>query len=262
MLPFSVVMICKNEADVIGDTLKSLEGLNAEVVVYDNGSTDGTQNMVRNYKVQLHEGAWEGYGKTRTKALSLARHDWIFSLDADEVMDEELVQSLTRWQPDDERTVYTISRKHFFREKYLRFGAPGNNKPIRIFNRNHVHWDNAPVHEKLLLPPGTRIKRMKGSLHHMAVKDMEGYKRKLLHYAGLCAVKYFRQGRTGAWFRRKFSPSFTFIKYFILRLGFLEGRNGFNSARLSAWYTAMKYAKLKELYKQPAAGNRQSAPSS
>ena len=83
MQPLSVVIICKNEADIIGTSLQSLEGITDDIIVYDSGSTDGTRETARKFPVQLHEGSWEGFGKTKTKAIRLAKYDWILSLDAD-----------------------------------------------------------------------------------------------------------------------------------------------------------------------------------
>jgi glycosyltransferase involved in cell wall biosynthesis len=99
MRPLSIVIVCKNEAHVIGQSLQSLQGITDDIVVYDNGSTDGTQQTARQMGVHVFEGKWEGYGKTKGQAMKKARHDWILSLDADEAIDEELRSSLLQWQP-------------------------------------------------------------------------------------------------------------------------------------------------------------------
>ncbi len=262
MHPFSVVIICKNEADVIGATLQSLQGITDDVIVYDNGSTDDTLRIVQQFPVQLHRGEWEGFGKTKGKAIALAKNDWILSLDADESVDERLKQTLLQWEPENEQTVYEIAFRNFLGDKYLRFGEWGSDHHVRLFNRRTVHWDEAPVHENLVLPAGVLIRGLKGHILHRTMKDMEDYRRKMRHYAGLGAEKYFRQGKKAGWFKRKLSPVFTFFNYYILKLGFLDGRNGLTCARMTAWYTAMKYAKLKEMQKQYAAGSRQSGQSS
>lgn len=269
MHPFSIVIICKNEADVIGSTLQSLQGLSGDIIVYDNGSTDDTVKIVRQYPVHLYEGPWEGFGKTKARAIALATNDWILSLDADEAVDEKLKQTLQQWEPENVHTVYEIAFKNFLGDTHLKFGEWGTDYHIRLFNRQKVQWDEAPVHENLLLPPGAVVRRLKGHILHRTMKDLEDYKRKMQHYAGLGAEKYFRQGKKAGWFKRRLSPFFTFLHYYILKLGFLDGRNGLISARMTAWYTAMKYTKLKEMREQsaassqqPAAGSRQSGESS
>ena len=113
MQSFSVVIVCKNEADVIGSTLQSLQGLTDDIVVFDNGSTDATIEIAKKFNVQLHQGSWEGFGKTKKKATALAKYDWILSLDADEAIDEELKQTLLTIQLNNEKEVYEISLKIF-----------------------------------------------------------------------------------------------------------------------------------------------------
>jgi glycosyltransferase involved in cell wall biosynthesis len=247
MHPLSIIIVCKNEAAVIGITLKSLLGLSDDMIIYDNGSTDGTQALVKQYPVQLHEGGWEGFGKTKGKALAWAKNDWVLFLDADEAVDEELKGSLLQWQPESDAVVYEMAFKNFFMDKPLRFGEWGTDYHIRLFNRKRVHWDEEPVHEQLLLPAGTITKRLPGYILHRTLKSVEDYKRKMEHYAGLGAEKYFRQGKKATWIRRRLSPALSFFTNYILKLGFLDGREGFISAKMTAWYTAMKYSKLKEL---------------
>ena len=162
MQSLSVVIVCKNEADIIATTLQSLQGLTDDVVVYDNGSTDDTVAIARQFPVKVYEGAWEGFGKTKNNAIALARHDWILSLDADEAIDDELKNTLRASSFSDDMVLYEIKFKNFFGDKWLKHGEWGNDKHIRLFNRKKVSWDEAPVHEELVFPEGTRIDKLKG----------------------------------------------------------------------------------------------------
>ena len=246
----SVVIVCKNEADVIAGTLQSLAGLTDDILVYDNGSTDGTQQIIKQFDVCLHEGTWEGFGKTKNKAISLAKHDWILSLDADEAIDNELKKSLLQLTWPGEKTVFDISFKSFLGKKYLKYGEWGGDHHIRLFNRKQVNWDAAPVHEKLVLPSDVIITRLKGYVLHQTMKDMEDYMQKMMHYAILNAKKYYQQGKKASWFKIRLSPGFTFFNYYILKLGFLDGHAGYVCAKITAHYTFLKYILLKELYQQ------------
>lgn len=250
MHPLSIVIVCKNEAAVIAATLDSLQGLSDDVVIYDNGSTDGTQQLVKQFNVRLYEGSWEGFGKTKGKALALAKHDWVLFLDADEAVDEELKQSLINWQPQAETTVYEMAFKNFFKDKPLKYGEWGTDYHVRLFNRKAVQWDEAPVHEQLLLPAGSVTKRMKGYILHRTLKSIDDYKRKMEQYAALGAEKYFRQGKKATWVKRKLSPLVSFAGNYFLKMGFLDGKEGYISAKMTARYTALKYAKLKEMQKK------------
>ena len=247
MALFSIVIICKNEAHIIGRTLQSLQGLTDDIVVFDNGSTDGTQELVKKSNARLIEGAWEGYGKTKRKATSLAKYDWILSLDADEAVDEELKNSLLQLDLSDEKVVYDISFKNFLGNKYLRYGEWGGDHHIRMFNRRHVNYNEAEVHEDLEMPAGIKVRKLKGHVLHQTVKDLDDYEQKTVRYALLNSDKYFRQGRKASFFKTTFSPAFTFINYYLLKLGFLDGHAGFICAKMTARYTYLKYARLKAL---------------
>lgn len=255
MQQLSVVIICKNEEDIIGKTLQSLEGLSDDIVVYDNGSTDNTVDIVNQYKVNLHQGAWEGFGKTKNKAIRLAKYDWILSLDADEAIDDELKQSLLALQFTDEKDVYEIKFRNFMGDKYLKYGEWGGDKHTRLFNRKHSSWDDAAVHEELLVSGKKIVKKLNGFVLHKTMKDIHDYAAKMVRYAMLNAEKYQRQGKNSSFFKIRIAPELTFLNYFILRLGFLDGNAGYLCARMTAYYTFLKYARLRELNRQLATGN-------
>jgi glycosyltransferase involved in cell wall biosynthesis len=255
---FSVVIICKNEADIISGTLKSLQGVTDDIIVYDNGSTDGTQELVKKFNVHLFEGPWEGFGKTKKKAASLARYDWILSLDADEAIDEELKRSLLALELRDEKTVFLMNFKNFLGKQLLKYGEWGGDKHIRLYNRQIAEWDDAPVHEQLILPPEIIVKKIKGYVLHRTMKDIKDYSEKMIKYAILNAEKYQQQGKKASWFRTHLSARFSFLNYYFFRLGFLDGHAGYVCARMTAYYTFLKYERLRELNRKSALSSSQS----
>jgi glycosyltransferase involved in cell wall biosynthesis len=248
MIPFSIVIVCRNEADIIASTLKTLDGVTDDIILYDNGSTDNTVNIIRQFNVRLQQGNWEGFGKTKNRANSLAKNDWILSLDADESIDDELKSSLKNLHGPDEKTVFNIDFKNFMGQQHIRYGEWGRDQHIRFFNRKNVKWDEAHVHEQLIFPPGVIIKKLKGNILHRTMKDLRDYSEKMVKYAMLGATKYFEQGKKAGWFRLRLAPGFSFFRSYILLLGFLDGHAGYVNARMTAWYTFMKYARLKELW--------------
>ena len=257
MQQLSVVIICKNEGDIIGQTLQSLEGLCDDIIVYDNGSTDNTIEQVSKYNVKLHQGTWEGFGKTKNKAIAMAKYDWILCLDADEAIDEELKRSLLQWQPENDMTVYELAFKNYFENKHIKHGEWGRDYHIRFFNRKKVKWNEAAVHESLLLPSGATTKRINGFVIHRTLRNVNQYREKLQHYAMLGAEKYYKQRKKANGLKLWLSPFFTFINYYIIKLGFLDGREGYILARMTARYTFLKYKTLRELNRQLAIINRQ-----
>jgi glycosyltransferase involved in cell wall biosynthesis len=248
MQPISIVIICRNEAAVIGATLQSLQGVSDDIIVYDNGSTDNTIEIARGFNVKIHQGSWEGFGKTKTKANSLAKYDWILSLDADERIDEQLKRSLLAFEPPGERTVYRFRFRNFLGNKLLRHGEWGNDSHTRLFNRKVVAWNNEPVHETLMIPSDAKVEMLNGFVLHTTMKDLHEYAQKTVHYAMLGADKYYRLGKKATWFKIRLSPGFNFLNYYILKLGFLDGHAGYVCARMTAHYTFLKYARLKELW--------------
>jgi glycosyltransferase involved in cell wall biosynthesis len=156
---FSIVIVCKNEEGTIERVLQSAMELTDDVLVYDNGSTDGTMAILQQYGVRIHQGPWMGYGKTKREAVSLAKNDWVLSLDADEALDEELQSSLRTINLSDANVVYRIKFKNLLGEKVLHWGEWGSDKHIRLFNRTRVNWDEAVVHESLVIPSEARIEK-------------------------------------------------------------------------------------------------------
>ena len=247
MQKVSVIIVCRNEANVIEETIKSFSGLTDDILVYDNGSTDGTKEIVKRTEARLSQGNWEGFGKTKNKANTLAKYDWILSLDADEAINEALKMNLLRLDLNDEKKVYEFRFKNFLGNKWLRFGEWGNDKHIRLFNRNQVMWNDAEVHESLLLPPGTNTVSVNGYVLHKTASSINEYKSKMTRSAELNAEKYLKQGKTSNNLKMIFSAIFSFVKNYFLKLGFLDGSAGFHCASINAQYTFLKYKKLKEL---------------
>jgi glycosyltransferase involved in cell wall biosynthesis len=247
MVNISIVINCRNEAGIIASTLQSLIGITDDIIVYDNGSTDGTQALVKSLPVRLIGGSWEGFGKTKNNANALAKYDWILSLDADEAVDDQLKESLAAFNPATEKAVYDLSYKNFWGHKYLRYGEWGGDHHIRLFNRKWISWNEAQVHEDLVVPVDYPVLKLKGYVLHRTMRDLNVYTNKTVGYAMLNAGKYFRQGKKANWIKLRLSPGFTFFHYYILKLGFLDGYEGYCCAKMTAYYTFLKYAKLKEL---------------
>jgi len=247
MSMLSIVIVCKNEADTIGRTLQSLQGITDDIVVFDNGSMDGTQQVIRSFGCRLVEGEWEGFGKTKRKAAGLAKYDWILSLDADEAIDDRLHQSLRETMFDNPAIVYDLQFKNFLGNKYLKYGEWGGDHHIRIFNRKVTNYNEAPVHESLVLPPGYAVKKIPGYVLHQTMRDIEEYAGKMVQYAMLNAEKYQQQGKKASWFKIRLSPAFTFLNYYLFKLGFLDGHAGYICAKMTSWYTFLKYTRLREL---------------
>ena len=243
----SVVIITKNEAGIIGETLESLQGISDDIIIIDSGSTDETLNICRRYKTRIVETTWDGYGNNKNKGIELAKNSWILSLDADESIDAELNKELRNVKPDQDNIAYIFKYKNFFCRKWIRYGVWGKDKHVRLFNKQNVRWDTAAVHESLIFPAGTKFLHLKGNILHYTVNSIDTYSNKTVIYARANAKKYFLLGKKSGFAKRYLSPPFNFIKHYYFRLGFLDGWEGYLICKTYAWYTFMKYVYLKEL---------------
>ena len=247
----SVVIITKNEAHIIGNTLQSLQPVIRDIVIVDSGSTDNTVNICRQFNAHIIETNWAGYGINKNKGIAAAKNDWILSLDADEAIDEELKRSLQQLSLQNENEVFNIRFKNFFCNKWIRFGEWGFDKHIRLFNRRKVKWNNAAVHENLIFPEGVKVTMLKGNILHYTVQSPQEYADKMTGYSRMNAMKYFESGKKPNFFKLYLSPVFAFLQHYIFRLGFLDGKEGFLIAKTTSMYTFMKYRYLKVMNDHP-----------
>jgi glycosyltransferase involved in cell wall biosynthesis len=249
MTPISVVIITKNEASSIASCIRAAKLISDDIIVVDNDSTDSTVQIATAYGCRVYHELWDGYGANKNKGIAYARHNWILSLDADEIIDEALVRSLRELNLDNPEVAYDISFITYFGKKAIRFGSWGRDHHIRLFNRKLVRWTEPPVHEKLILPPVISVKKLKGHLHHYSVKDSIECHNKNIYYARLSAEGYLMSGRKHNWVKLHLAPLFHFVKNYFVFLGFLDGREGWEVARMISRHTKMKYRLLRDMRK-------------
>jgi glycosyltransferase involved in cell wall biosynthesis len=246
MVPVSIVIITKNEAEVIASCINAAKLISDNIIVVDNGSTDETREIARACGCCVYRESWDGYGANKNKGIALAKYDWILSIDADEIPDDELITSLHKLRFDNPEIVYDISFKSYYGQKPIHFGSWGRDHHLRLFNRKLVKWSEPPVHETLILPAKITTKKLKGRIHHYSVKDSNEFNNKTLHYAKLSAGKYLINGKKATLIKLYISPLFHFLKNYIVFLGFLDGREGWNIAKMISKNTWLKYHYLKK----------------
>ncbi len=249
-MPVSVVIITKNESHIIGTTLQSLQGITDDIVIVDSGSTDATIDIARQFGARIISTGWDGYGQNKNKGIAAAKHNWILNLDADEAVDDRLKAAIMQLELNNENTVYNFKFKNFFCNKWIRFGEWSGDTHIRLFNRRAVQWNTAAVHEGLTLNSATKVVLLPGNVLHYTTRHMDEYIDKTIAYAKLNAQKYQQQGKRAGFFKLHIAPGLTFLQYYILRLGFLDGWEGYLIAKTTAWYTFLKYSFLKEMNKK------------
>ena len=246
----SVVIICKNEEHIIGTTIDSVTTIADEIIVYDTGSSDNTVSLAAAKGVLTINGEWFGYGKTKQKAIAFAKNDWILNLDSDEVLDDELQNSIRQLELTNEKFAYVAKFRNFLGSVCLKWGEFGFDSHMRLFNRKQINWNDNDVHEKLLIPTDIKKIVLKGCILHYTMKDTKEYVNKSVNYALLNAEQYYKNGKRPNWIKQYIAPRVTFLKYYIFKMGFLDGWAGLFSARMSSLYTYLKYARLRELWEE------------
>jgi glycosyltransferase involved in cell wall biosynthesis len=247
MIPVSVVIITKNEAEVITDCIKAAKLITNDVVIVDNGSTDNTIAIACENGCTVYTNGWEGYGANKNQGIALAKHDWILSLDADEVADTTLIRSLHSLKLENPKVVYDIKYRSYFGKKRIKFGHWGRDHHIRLFNRKLVKWTEPKVHETLVLPKQVKIKQIGGYLHHYSVKDAHECKAKAIYYAKLSAENYFKAGKKPTFINLYLSPCFAFFINYILFLGLLDGKEGLQISKTIFKNKWLKYHYLNSM---------------
>jgi glycosyltransferase involved in cell wall biosynthesis len=247
MVQVSVVIIAKNIAGLKADCIEKVRLITNDVVVICNGNTNEGWDMQYQHGCRIYKKAWEGYGANKNKGIEAAKYNWILSVDADEVPDDELVQAINNLILDGPDTVYDIKFKSYFGKKLIRFGSWGRDHHIRLFNRDFVKWSEAMVHETLILPENVRVKKIPGAIQHYSVNNIDEFDDKGLYYAKLSAKKYFRKGIKASPIKLYLSPVFGFIKNYVFFLGILDGLEGWDIAKTTYKNTRRKYLLLNQL---------------
>ena len=243
-MALSVVLITQNAAEQLADCLASVAFAD-EVVVVDSGSTDGTAALAERYGARVVAKEWLGFGRQKQFAVEQAAHDWVLCLDADERVSPELAASLVRALEAPAAPVYRMARRNRFLGRWLRHGEGYPDWSARLFDRRRARWSDDEVHEKLLYAatPGT----LEGDLLHESAEDLGRYLEKQNRYTTLAARELHRQGRRAGIAEFALSPLLRFIKFYVLRLGFLDGLPGLVHIAIGCMNSFMKYAKLIEL---------------
>lgn len=238
----SVAIIACNEAHRIARCLKSVSFAD-QIVVLDSGSTDDTVAIARGLGADVEVTPdWPGFGPQKNRALARCRYRWVLSIDADEQVSDALAAEILRVlrEAPAEATVagYWLRRSSRYCGQVIRHGLWGNDRVLRLFERQRGRFTDARVHESLVCDGETRV--LEGILVHDSVDSPEDARSKARRYAFLGAEALRARGRGGA-LQGGVHAGWSFVRGYLLRAGFLDGRFGLTLARLNAAGTFWKY---------------------
>lgn len=245
MAQLSAVLIVRDEAANLPACLDSVRFAD-EIVIVDSGSRDATVDIAREYTDKVYvEPDWQGYGIQRRRAQARAQGDWILMIDADERVTPALRREIQQAVAEDKRDrVYALPRLSFCFGRFIRHGGWYPDYVVRLYPRERAEYDDAPVHEKLRYGPDMSVVRLRGDLLHYTYRDLQHYLVKSAAYAAAWASARERAGRRATLSQGLLHGIACFVRMYLLRGGFLDGRAGLLLALLSAHSTFVKYADL------------------
>jgi glycosyltransferase involved in cell wall biosynthesis len=246
---FSILIIAKNEAVALARTLQALQGLSDDVLVVENDSSDNTVEVAKQFGAKVYSTKWLGYGLTKNLGASYTKYNWLLSLDADEVVDQQLYTVLQNLVLQDNKTLYTLTRVMMWQQKILRFGGSVEHK-VRLYHKQFAQWNDSAVHENLVYQTTNPIQiKLTGKLLHYSYTDLNDAIVRNDKYAKLDADKKFAAGKKYVFYLPKLRGWLEFVSVYILKLGWLDGKNGFEYAKSKQIYKQQKYSYLQQKYK-------------
>lgn len=245
--PLSAVLITRNAASQLPACLDSLAFCD-EIVVVDSGSTDDTVALAKARGARVIAQDWLGFGPQKQFAVARARHDWVLCVDADERVSDELRASLEAELASPKFRAYRFARCNRFMGRYLRHGEGYPDWSLRLFDRRHARWSDDAVHEKVITDAA--VGELSGDLLHDSAESLARYLAKQDEYTTLAAKEAIAHGRRATWLRMLLSPLVRFVKFYFVRLGFLDGVPGLVHILIGCRNSHMKYAKMRAFQKE------------
>jgi glycosyltransferase involved in cell wall biosynthesis len=254
----SVTVITKNEANDIGDALASVRFAD-EIVVVDSYSSDDTVTIARGHTDRVVAREWAGYIDQKNYAASIAAHDWILSLDADERVTPELAADIERvMAANPAEAAFRIPRVTFHLGRWIRTTDWYPDHQVRLYDRRRAHWTGQYVHEAVHVD-GT-LGQLRGELQHYAYRDIADHLETIDRYTTYAAKQMFESGRRAGLAQIAGHPPLAFLRNYLARGGFRDGTAGFIISAMNSYYVFLKFAKLWELERRPAASPQPPAP--
>lgn len=244
----SFVLITLNEEKNLARCLRSCAPLADELVIVDSGSSDGTERIAREFGARWHRQDWLGFVGQKNRALSLCEHEWVFSVDADEELSPRLAEEVARLKkssPADEISGWSMPRMVFYEGRWIRHGDWYPDRLTRLVRKSRARFVGGKVHERLEVEG--KIEPLSGDLFHHSFRDAADHWDRCQKYARLWAENELEKGRRAGLWAAPAHATFRWVRGYLLRRGFLDGRQGWQIARLTAKEVFLKYRLLAEM---------------
>jgi glycosyltransferase involved in cell wall biosynthesis len=246
-LPITANIITLNEEVFIGDCIKSLQPYFAQIIVVDSLSTDKTQQIAKDLGVEVVEQKYLGDGKQKAVVEGIAKYDWIFSIDADEFIDEGFKEFLENIDLSKEEIAYSVKRKNFVGKHWIKASGFYPDYVTRLYNRKHSYYEKRVGHAKVIAP---KVVKTSAKLVHRTYKNYSEWFERMLFISKRDAVGKFNDGKRA----RKTDPilrsMWAFFKKYILGCGIFRGLDGFSVAITTAFACYSKYCFMIDLQEE------------
>lgn len=239
----SVTIITKNEEHNIERCLKSVQWAD-EIVIVDSGSTDQTLSICKTHDCKIIQTEWLGFGRTKQLAVSNASNEWVLSIDADEEVTPTLQQKIQQILSTPNADGFHIKRDSYYLQKKIQHSGWQSDYPLRLFNKSKGQFNDAPVHETVVMNDGSTTTTIEAPLLHYPYPSIACHINKINLYTSLGAEKLHQQEKHTSLLYAFASGWVKFTKMYLLKKGFLDGREGLVLALLSGFSSSLKYLKL------------------
>jgi glycosyltransferase involved in cell wall biosynthesis len=248
-MQISATIITFNEESNIKAACESVAWAD-EIVVVDSNSTDATRELAAACGARVITHAWPGFGAQKQFAVEQAKYEWIFSLDADERVSDELKRSIEELRTQPEVALadgYEIARRTYYQQRWIRGGGWYPDRQLRFFNKSRGHWKERHIHESVAMNTGSRVDKLNGDLLHYTSPDAAHHHRMIgERYAPLAARQMFEEGRRTSMLRVASAGPAAFVRSLILKGGLRDGFAGFTIASFAAHHAFLKHLMLWE----------------
>ena len=250
MKTLSAVVITWNEENNIGRCIDSLRHVADEIIVLDSYSTDNTVAIAREKGAIVKQENFTGYIEQKNKALQLTTHDYVLSLDADEVLSKELIDSILEAKKEFKHVAYFMNRYNNYCGRFIKHGLWYPNQKLRLFDKRIASWGGMNPHDKIELRENKTAKFLQGDILHFGFATINAHMQRNQELSSIAAWSLFEEGKKQYSPKIVLSPVWSFFNGYFLRLGFLDGYYGLIIASLTANQSYLKYQKLRRLQKQ------------
>lgn len=247
MEKLSVVIITFNEERNIERCIKSVQNIADEIVVLDSFSTDRTQEICESYNVRFSAHKFDGHIQQKNRALSLAKNEWVLSLDADEAPDDELLRNIKSALENPQAEAYYFNRLTNYLGKWIRHSGWYPDKKLRLLKKSKGRWAGINPHDKIEMDDGVKTAYLKGDLLHYSYYSIEQHIEQINKFTTIGAMEAYKKGRKSNIAIALVKSNWKFIRDYFFKLGIMDGYYGFVICALSAWATFNKYLKIREL---------------